>query len=70
MTSLQVSKLNNILYKLYNIIEGNCNTYMNFLNFLTAGASCTILLISVLNFNLQNLASSAVFNQDLSATGD
>lgn len=43
---------------------------MNFLNFLTAGASRTLLFISVLNFNLQNLASSSVFNQDLATTGD
>lgn len=43
---------------------------MNFLNFLTAGASCTILFILVLNFNLQNLASSSAFNQDLAVTGD
>lgn len=38
---------------------------MNFLNFLTAGASRNCLLISVFNFNLQNLASSSALQQPI-----
>jgi hypothetical protein len=38
---------------------------MNFLNFLTAGASRKYPLILVFNFNLQNLASSSALQQTL-----
>lgn len=39
---------------------------MNFLNFLTAGASRKYRFILVFNFNLQNLASSSALQQPIS----